>query len=195
MPRMTILGYALLSLLASEPLSGYDLAQRMKKPISYFWHARHSQIYPELARLEELGYVTYKVIEQVERPHKKRYTITPAGYEELRDWLTKPTEIGPDRSEIVLKAYAIWIADPRKALELFRAHLRLHIERLEQYERDYALLERENPSLTFASPLFGNYATLRKGIGYEREYVDWCRWMIDQAQAYLIQQEAIGKQL
>jgi DNA-binding PadR family transcriptional regulator len=184
-----------LSLLASEPLSGYDLAQRMKKPISYFWHARHSQIYPELARLEELGYVTYKVIEQVERPHKKRYTITPAGYEDLRDWLTKPTEIGPDRSEIVLKAYAIWIADPRKALELFRAHLRLHIERLEQYERDYALLERENPSLTFASRLFGNYATLRKGIGYEREYVDWCRWMIDQAQAYLIQQEAIGKQL
>ncbi|WP_220192238.1 PadR family transcriptional regulator [Ktedonospora formicarum] len=191
---MTILGYALLSLLASEPLSGYDLAQRMKKPISYFWHARHSQIYPELARLEELGYVTHEVIEQVERPHKKRYTITQAGYENLRDWLTKPTEIGPDRSEIVLKAYAIWMTDPRKAIDLFQAHLRLHIERLEQYERDYALIEREkSSSLTFASPLFGNYATLRKGIGYEREYVDWCRWMIDQAQAYLTQQEVTCK--
>lgn len=189
---MTTLGYALLTLLVGKPLSGYDLAQRMKKPISFFWHARHSQIYPELARLEELGHVTHEVIEQVERPHKKIYTITPSGYESLRDWVTGPTEITRDRSEIVLKAYVIWMADPHKALTLFQEHTQLHVERLAQYERDYATLLRMYPlPIPFDSPQFGNYATLRKGIGYEREYIDWCRWMVEQLEAHLARQERV----
>jgi hypothetical protein len=29
------------------------------------------------------------------------------------------------------------------------------------------------------SPWFAAYATLRRGIGYEREYAGWCRWMAD----------------
>ena len=49
---MTTLGYALLGLLARRPLSGYDLAGQLKVPVVFFWHARISQIYPELARLE-----------------------------------------------------------------------------------------------------------------------------------------------
>src|SRR5215469_6282498 len=53
--RISTLGYALLTLLAREPLSGYDLAQRMKRPLGFFWQAQHSQIYPELAGLEEHG--------------------------------------------------------------------------------------------------------------------------------------------
>ncbi len=48
---VTSLGYALLALLARTPLTGYDLAQRMLRSTDFFWTARHSQIYPELARL------------------------------------------------------------------------------------------------------------------------------------------------
>ncbi len=29
------------------------------------------------------------------------------------------------------------------------------------------------------SSLFGNYATLRRGIIHERGYVEWCRWVAD----------------
>ena len=65
---MTTLGYAILGLLSREELSGYDLTGRMKGRVGYFWSARHSQIYPELARLEEGGYVTHSVVEQQERP-------------------------------------------------------------------------------------------------------------------------------
>ena len=56
---MTTLGYALLGLLARRALSGYDLAREMKRPVGYFWQARHSQIYPQLARLEALGLVAH----------------------------------------------------------------------------------------------------------------------------------------
>jgi hypothetical protein len=29
------------------------------------------------------------------------------------------------------------------------------------------------------SPEFASYATLRRGISYEREYAEWCRWMAE----------------
>jgi PadR family transcriptional regulator, regulatory protein AphA len=85
--RISTLGYALLALLVREPLSGYDLAQRMKKPIGFFWQAQLSQIYPELARLEEQGCILHQVIAQEGRPQKKLYTITEAGRSALQAWV------------------------------------------------------------------------------------------------------------
>jgi hypothetical protein len=29
------------------------------------------------------------------------------------------------------------------------------------------------------SPEFASYASLRRGISYEREYTEWCRWMAE----------------
>jgi DNA-binding PadR family transcriptional regulator len=81
------LGYALLGLLAREPLSGYDLAQQMKGPVAFFWQAQHSQIYPELARLEKDGLVQFEVVPQYDRPAKKVYAPTEAGRAALRAWV------------------------------------------------------------------------------------------------------------
>ena len=92
---MTTLGYALLALLAREPLTGYDLAQRMRHSTDFFWTARHSQIYPELARMEAAGLLIHEVIRQRERPDKKRYTMTEAGYAALRAWLIQPVGVAP----------------------------------------------------------------------------------------------------
>ena len=68
---VSTLGYALLGMLAREPRSGYDLGRELKKPIGFFWHARYSQIYPELAKLEGRGYIKHEVIEQQDLPDKK----------------------------------------------------------------------------------------------------------------------------
>ena len=81
---MTTLGYAILGLLSREDLSGYDLTRRMAGRVGYFWSARHSQIYPELAKLEDGGYVTHSVVEQRERPDKKVYEITAEGLDALQ---------------------------------------------------------------------------------------------------------------
>jgi hypothetical protein len=32
------------------------------------------------------------------------------------------------------------------------------------------------------NPRFASYATLRRGIGYEKEYAEWCRWVADSIQ-------------
>ena len=64
--------------------SVYDLKLRMERRVGNFWSARHSQIYPELARLEEGGYVTHQVVEQKDRPNKKVYQLTDTGFEVQR---------------------------------------------------------------------------------------------------------------
>src|SRR5215469_17968792 len=81
------LGYAILSLLARTPLSGYDIAREMKRPTSFFFgHAQISQIYPELSRLEEYALVTSNIVEQQGKPDKKVYTISPTGLQEIQSW-------------------------------------------------------------------------------------------------------------
>jgi DNA-binding PadR family transcriptional regulator len=179
---LSTLGYALLGLLAREPLSGYELAQRLRVPIGYFWHARHSQIYPELARLTARGLVSYRVVAQADRPAKKVYSLTPAGRAALAAWVVAPTPPSPTRDELVLKAYSLWLADPRAAAARFRERQRLHLERLARYEQIQAHLERERADELARpdSPAFATYATLRRGLGYEREAAAWCGWVAEQ---------------
>lgn len=176
---MTTLGYAILALLSQEALSGYDLTRRMREPVGFFWSARHSQVYPELARLEEGGYVTHSVVEQRERPDKKVYEITASGLEALKEWVPQPPARRPVRDELVLKAYSVWVADPERSARLFREEEARHEEQLVRYEEIRGWMEREwegdldRPD----SPRFAAYAALRRGIIYERGYVEWCRWM------------------
>ena len=176
---MTALGYAILGLLSREELSGYDLMGRMRARVGHFWEARHSQIYPELARLEEVGLVTHRVVEQQDRPDKKVYKITPSGLEALKEWVTEPPAPRPARDELVLKAYSVWLAEPEEAIALFRDQERRHEEKLLEYEGVRAWMEKEwgeeiqRPD----SPRFASYAALQCGIIYERGYAEWCRWV------------------
>ncbi len=51
------LRHAVLGLLSLSPSTGYELTQRFDRSLSNAWHASHSQIYPELAKLEAEGFV------------------------------------------------------------------------------------------------------------------------------------------
>jgi DNA-binding PadR family transcriptional regulator len=175
------LGHAILGLLSREALSGYDLMGRMKARVGFFWEARHSQIYPELARLEEQGLVTHRVVEQTDRPDKKVYEITDAGLAALRGWVTEPPAPRAARDELVLKAYSLWLAEPGKAVALFRDQGQRHEEQLLEYERIKEWMEKEwgKDVLRTDSPRFASYAALQRGILYERGYAEWCRWVAD----------------
>ena len=184
-----------MGLLSREDLSGYDLTQRMAGRVGYFWRARHSQIYPELAKLEDGGYVTHRVVEQTERPDKKVYRITAEGLEDLKEWVTRPPVPRPVRDELTLKAYSVWLADKEEAARLFREEGLRHEEQLAHYEELRAWMEGvwwENLTRT-DSPEFATYATLRRGIGYEREYAEWCRWMADSVGGRALAETKEGK--
>ena len=178
---MGALGFAILGLLAREPLSGYDVAGRMQDRVGYFWSARHSQIYSELARLEGVGMVEHTVVEQQDRPDKKVYKITTSGIEALKTWVVQAPKPQATRDELVLKAYSAWLADSEETVALFRDQQRRHEEQLRHYEGIEKWMKREWGRETMAprSPMFATYATLRRGLVHERGYAEWCRWVAD----------------
>ncbi len=175
------LGYALLGLLARGEQSGYDLAQGLKDPVGFFWHAQHSQIYPQLTRLEASGWVEHTRVEQTERPDKKVYRLTAPGREVLGVWLEGPLEVPKHRDELVLRAYSVWLADPAAAVRLVREHAHAHAERLAEFERRLGWLEQNTAGQMdrLDSPWFGVHAVLKRGIGFEREYLTWCEWLAE----------------
>ena len=82
------LGHAILGLLARRPSTGYDLARRMDRPVGWFWTARHSQIYAELARLEHEGLVDHEEVDGAGRefPRLDAERIFPRGDEWLHEF-------------------------------------------------------------------------------------------------------------
>jgi hypothetical protein len=84
------------------------------------------------------------------------------------------------RSELLIKAHSLWLADPAAALARFQEHERYHAEQLAGYEAYLADLEqRWGKELgLMESPRFGDYLTLTRGVGDERELVQWLRWVI-----------------
>lgn len=177
--KVSTLGFAILGLLAGERMSGYDLKLRMGKPVVYFWQARHSQIYPELAKLEGAGLVSYEVVPQGGKPDKKVYGITDEGLAVVSEWVSKPAEVGPTRDEATLKAYLSWLGDPEETAGSFREVAARHEERLREYEETEKWMRREWGESFETEDIrkFAGYAALKRGIGYEREYAEWCRWM------------------
>ncbi len=120
------LRYAILGLLARRPSTGYELTQTFDRSLRNSWHASHSQIYPELGKLERAGLV--EVVGRGAR-QSKTYGLTDPGRDELRRWLV---EVEPDRSQ-----------RSESGLRLFLTPLLDVTDRHTAYERDLAQVEQE----------------------------------------------------
>jgi DNA-binding PadR family transcriptional regulator len=126
------LRHAMLGLLAVEPATGYELTRRFDKSLSNAWHASHSQIYPELTRLEHEGMV--EVV--AEGPRKsKTWALTEAGGDELRRWLVEVEPSRQQRNESALRTFLaprlLEPEDARIALERDLRHVVAERELLE----------------------------------------------------------------
>lgn len=132
MLRGMSLRHAMLGLLAVEPATGYELTAKFDKSLGNAWHASHSQIYPELARLEDQGMV--EVIAEGPR-RSKTWALTDVGREELRHWLVEVEPSRQQRSESALRMFLaprlLSPADARRALERDLADVRAQQEGLE----------------------------------------------------------------
>jgi len=172
------LGYVILALLAAKPQSGYDLARQMKPSQGFLWQARHSQIYPELARLTTSGLVAFQRVDQRSGPPRRVHSVTPKGRAELASWIGAPPQSRATNDELVVKAYAMQRISAEKAVAMLREELGQHERRLGSLEVFVGALDFSASKRPAASPGFGEYAALRRAIGAEREYISWCRWLI-----------------
>ena len=160
----TAVTWAVLGLLGMKPMSGYDIKRAVDRTIRHFWAASYGQIYPELKRLEEAGWIAGKEADRGGRT-RRVYRITAAGRRELEGWLHGYETRIEMRDESLLR---LFFADelPRdEALGLLAA-------RREGYRMMLAYL-RSLDDGAGADPPFVDLV-YRWGLDYCEWGIEWC---------------------
>jgi PadR family transcriptional regulator, regulatory protein AphA len=127
------LKHGLIGLLAREgPQSGYQLTKAFDRSVNFVWHAFHGQIYPELARLVEAGF-----IRQTGRGPRgaKHYEATAEGVAELRRWITEVEPTRSTRNDVLLRTFFVYLVDPAEAEGFLRREADAYRGQLEVLER------------------------------------------------------------
>ncbi len=140
------LPHALITALVEQPSSGSDLASRFDRSIGYFWQATHQQIYRELGRLEDAGWVE-SLPPESGRGRKKVYQVLPAGRAELQRWVAEDQDPNPLRDAFMVRLRAEAVVGPTGLADDIARRLALHEHKLAEYRsieaRDFS---RESPS-------------------------------------------------
>jgi len=180
-PSLNTLAYGLLSLLTYKTYSGYELTQHIQP----FWPAKHSQIYPLLASLEQAGYVSHKLVVQHDKPDKKMYAITESGSLKLGEWLAMSAAEPATRDELAFKAYCLHkFAKSPDARRLFEQRAELSRNKLQFLKAKKAEVQardgRSGDLPTSDSPHFGAYILIDKGLRVFEAELEWCEWVLSQ---------------
>ena len=155
------LRFALLAILSAAPRTGYDLLQIFDRSVGFVWYAPHTQIYPELRRMETDGLIEGAEIPRGPKASKREYRITEAGLAELRRLASTPVEPAREKDPYRLKAAYLEFADPagaRQQFELHIAHYRTWLAAWEQMAREIR---------TGTDPVVGERLRTRPGDEHE----------------------------
>ena len=165
------LKHAILILLESQPGSGYDLVKRFNSGLGWFWNAKHQQVYLELKKLSEAGWLSFEEQAQDSRPDKKNYRLTPSGHAELQRWLADPVQPARTNDALLVKLYGGNHTSLDNLREEMQRHRQLHAKALDsllEIERSYLALPAEQRG-AWRLP----YLTLRRGILGEQAWLAW----------------------
>ncbi len=162
---------AVLGLLDLEPGSGYALLQRFRHSLGFFWSTTHQQLYRELHRLQEAGWLDCETVAQKGRPDQKVYRLNVAGEAEL-DRLLLP-------EPAAMRLRDPWLVKLFSGRRLPDAHLRAELQRQEELHRQtlqtYLDLQQQIAAMPAARRQRYHHPelSLRLGIAIERAWLQW----------------------
>lgn len=146
------LRHGILGILNYGESTGYDLAKIFDSSLGFFWDAKKSQIYRELAAIETMGWATSQTVVQQDKPNKKVFQITPQGREELIRWENQPPkEEGIEhRSPLLLQLFFGGTIPLEKNIAHMEAISRAYQAAMEQMKEPHLTIEHyqsilENP--------------------------------------------------
>jgi PadR family transcriptional regulator AphA len=171
------LRHALLGLLAERPASGYDLIKQFESQLSMVWPAQQSQVYGELTRLDEQGWIE---VTGTGARNRREYGITDAGRAELRRWLTEPDIDLVYRSAALLRVFFLWTLSKEEGAE-YLTHFAEH------NEKRLAVLEavRDNAEWVGDPVQVCAWLALEFGIRASRNGAEWGEWATDRLNEHL----------
>lgn len=165
------LSHTILATLKDKAFSGYDLWKEFTECPNHYWKASQQQVYRELSKLETQGAIASEVVSQENRPDKKLYRITPVGQEILTTWIAQPSEPMAIREELLVKVLSAHLVPSETIVKELQRRQQIHAEKLAAFK----IVEQE--MLEFSSMSEAEkcrYLTLRRGVRYETEWVEWC---------------------
>lgn len=160
--------YLILGMLDSGVSTGYAIKRAVDRSTRFFWAASLAQVYPELAALENDGYVAGTDAPHGARP-RRIYRLTDKGHAALKEWLR--SERVPDfeqRDEGLLR---VFFADALPAADALQLVRRLRV-RAEEIDRDF-----QAEILPLASRVPGRFRLIaaREGADYFAWRAAWFR--------------------
>jgi PadR family transcriptional regulator AphA len=94
---------AILGLLSTKPLSGYDIKKMFEGSTALYWSGNNNQIYTSLVKLHKEGLVSSEVQYQESKPSRKLYTLTEKGLAKLRQWVVSDPELPQLRHNFLIQ--------------------------------------------------------------------------------------------
>ena len=126
--------HALLALLSEGPKYGLQLREEFEDRTGDVWPLNVGQVYTTHQRLERDGLVESD--DSGDDGPQKGFRITPAGADELDEWLHTPPDLSsPPRDELVIKvlvAFRLPEVDVHEVIQVHRRHL---VELMQQWTR------------------------------------------------------------
>jgi DNA-binding PadR family transcriptional regulator len=116
--------YAILGILSfGQELSGYEIRKWAQNLRFFYWSPAQSQVYSELQRLEEHGFVVSREVKQEEKPDKRLYQITQQGAAELRRWLEEESaETTVIKHSVALRLFFGHVTTPAILIDMLKKY-------------------------------------------------------------------------
>lgn len=168
------LSLAILGLLSSQALSGYDLRKVFTATAMKHFSASPGAIYPALRRLEAAGLIRGEVEKQDTLRPRKVYRLTPAGLELLKTFLSQPVreeDIIWRMDELALRfTFMCELVGKEKTLIFLREYLSQTEAYVRVLENELKVLEKDMP--------FCARASFEQGLETYRANARWAKKVI-----------------
>jgi DNA-binding PadR family transcriptional regulator len=124
--------HALLALLSEGSKYGLQLRQEFEARTGEVWPLNVGQVYLTLQRLERDGLI--ESVGDDQTGPQKAFRITPAGDEELSEWLQTPPDVAsPPRDELVMKVLVAMRLPGVDVINVLQVHRRRLVELMQRY--------------------------------------------------------------
>jgi PadR family transcriptional regulator, regulatory protein AphA len=161
--------YAILGLLHSEPMHGYEMFQQFKDgTLGQIVHLEMSQMYAFLKKLERLEYIKAQLEPQGARPPRKVFQLTEPGQNIFYQWLIEPVERPREvRILFLIKLYFAQQYRPHEMIQLIDKQILACQNFLVQLET------KHSQHVESGDGLFFDHVVLRGRIYQTRSLLDW----------------------
>jgi DNA-binding PadR family transcriptional regulator len=176
--KLTTVSYGILGLLGLRPHTPYELARQFKRS-GTFWASAESVVYNEPKALVAHGLATAAAETNAGR-RRTRYSITPAGREELRRWLSDPAVEPQFQFDAMMKVLFSDLGDKDDLLGAIKA-MREWADRTQAgaatITHDYTSGDEPYPD---RAHIVGLTQAYRVGLaGMTRQWADWAERQVE----------------